>query len=63
MTAATEVPGHDPERQVPHRLGMSGPGTDRAALPAPSSSPSDFRRKSFVFKDGPFQLETVNTVI
>ena len=24
---------------------------------------SDFRRKSFVFNDGPCQLETVNTVI
>ena len=24
---------------------------------------SDFRRKSFVFNDSPFQLETVNTVI
>ena len=28
-----------------------------------SSSLSDFRRKSFVFNDSPFQLETVNTVI
>ena len=28
-----------------------------------SSSLSDFRRKSFVFKDSPFQLKTVNTVI
>ena len=27
------------------------------------SSLSDFRRKSFVFNDGPFQLKTVNTVI
>ena len=27
------------------------------------SSLSDFRRKPFVFNDGPFQLETVNTVI
>ena len=27
------------------------------------SSLSDFRRKSFVFNDGPFQLETVNTII
>ena len=27
------------------------------------SSLSDFRRKSFVFNDSPFQLETVNTVI
>ena len=30
---------------------------------ASSSSLSDFRRKSFVFNDGPFQPETVNTVI
>ena len=28
-----------------------------------SSSLSDFRRKSFVFNDSHFQLETVNTVI
>ena len=28
-----------------------------------ASSLSDFRRKSLVFNDGPFQLETVNTVI
>ena len=28
-----------------------------------TSSLSDFRRKSFVFNDSPFQLETVNTVI
>ena len=28
-----------------------------------ASSLSDFRRKPFVFNDGPFQLETVNTVI
>ena len=27
------------------------------------SSLSDFRRKSLVFNDSPFQLETVNTVI
>ena len=27
------------------------------------SSLSDFRRKSFVVNDNPFQLETVNTVI
>ena len=30
---------------------------------ASPSSLSDFRRKSFVFNDSPFQLETVNTVI
>ena len=30
---------------------------------AAASSLSDFRRKSFVFNDSPFQLETVNTVI
>ena len=41
----------------------------RLSSPAPPtiavspSSLSDFRRKSFVFNDGPFQLETVNTVI
>ena len=28
-----------------------------------TSSLSDFRRKSFVFNNGPFQPETVNTVI
>ena len=28
-----------------------------------TSSLSDFRRKSFVFNDSPFQVETVNTVI
>ena len=33
------------------------------ALTLTASSLSDFRRKSFVFNDSPFQLETVNTVI
>ena len=32
-------------------------------MTTPSSSLSDFRRKSLVFNNGLFQLETVNTVI
>ena len=35
----------------------------RSSVYAYPSSLSDFRRKPFVFNDGPFQLETVNTVI
>ena len=35
----------------------------RTTAPQTPSSLSDFRRKSLVFNDGPFQLETVNTVI
>ena len=39
-----------------------GVSTETVEVVKPSSL-SDFRRKSFVFNDGPFQLETVNTVI
>ena len=43
---------------IPDRLPVNRPDLYKA-----TSSLSDFRRKSFVFNDSPFQLETVNTVI
>ena len=45
-----------------HATSVRCPGKGRGRLALPSSL-SDFRRKSFGFNNGPFQPETVNTVI
>ena len=64
FTATLVVP--EIESVTPPGILVNSADTDVVVAGGPfisSSSLSDFRRKSFVFNDSPFQLETVNTVI
>ena len=48
--------GNRAHEENTRRTRSTGTSNDLCSLP-------DFRRKSFVFNDSPFQLETVTTVI